>query len=306
MPCRTHVPAALIAALAAILVPAVALAQPANRGEVSASTSVTAVYTFNTDLDGGGDFHWGTAIVSGTVTRQVNPQFAAGISLRYDYEDWNFGSPVAFGGQAPWGKLNAPNIAINLTYAIAPDLTLGVTPTFGWNYETGSADNSNAMVYGAIVSATKVFSPAVVLGVGAGIVHQIDETKVFPFLIVRWQIDERWLLTNPFRAGPAGGAGLELVYTVNDDWELAGGGAYRSYRFRLREDGPTPNGVGENRFMPLFARVTRKLGAQSRLDFYAGLSVGGRLSVDASNGNAVARDDYQTSPAIGLTLSHRY
>jgi hypothetical protein len=306
MRCRTHVHAALIAVLVAILVPDTAPAQTANRGEISASTSLSIVETFSTDLDGGGDFHWGTVIVSGTVSRQVTPQLAAGITLRYDYENWKFGSPVAFGGQAPWGKINAPNLAINFNYAVTSDLSLGVTPTFGWNYETGSADNSNAMVYGAIVSATNVFSPALVLGIGAGIVHQIDETKVFPFLIVRWQINERWLLANPFRAGPAGGAGLELAYTIDDDWETAGGGAYRSYRFKLREDGPTPNGVGENRFIPVFARVTRKLGKQSKLDFYAGISVGGRLSVDSSTGSTVARDDYKTAPTIGVTLAHRY
>ena len=173
----------------------------ANPGDISASTSITGVNTFKTDLDSGGDFHWATGIVSGTITRQLTPQFAAGISLRYDYEDWKFGSPVVFGGQAPWKNLNAPNIAVNLSYAVAPDLTIGVTPTVGWSYESG-ASTGDAVIYGAIVSATKVFSPTVVLGIGAGIVRQIDETKVFPFLIVHWQIDDKWLLSNPFRAGP--------------------------------------------------------------------------------------------------------
>ena len=78
------------------------------------------------------------------------------------------------------------------------------------------------------------------------------------------------------------------------------------YRFRLNDSGPAPSGVGENRFIPLFARISRKLGPQTRIDFYAGASVYGRLSVDDANGNGFAQDDYKTAPAIGITLAHRY
>jgi hypothetical protein len=302
---RAPVRHAAIAVLAATSIPAIALAQTMKPGDVSASTSLTGVNQFNTDLDRGGDFRWATGIVSGTVARQFTREISAGFSLRYDYEAWTFGNPVAFGGKAPWENLNAPNIAASLTYAITPDVLVGFVPSFGWSFESG-AKTGDALVYGAILSATKVFSPGLALGIGASIVHQIDENKVFPFLIIQWQIDERWRLANPFRAGPAGGAGLELAYMIDDNWEIAGGGAYRSYRFRLKDSGPTPAGIGENRFFPVFARLTRKFGAQTKLDFYAGVSAGGRLSVDNAQGNGVASDDYKTAPAIGLTLSHRY
>src|SRR4030095_12500651 len=101
-----------------------------------------------------------------------------------------------------------------------PDLTLRIAPTIGWGYESG-ASTGEALIYGAIVSATKVFSPSLLLGVGAGVVRPIDGTEVSPFLIVNWQIDEHWRIANSFRAGPAGGAGVELAYTVDDLWELA-------------------------------------------------------------------------------------
>lgn len=179
---------ATLGALALGFVHGAANAQTLKLGETSAATSITPVNTFNTDLDSGGDFHWATGIVSGSVTRQFTPQFSAGLTLRYDFEDWKFGSPSAFGGQAPWKYLNAPNIAVDFSYAVQPDLLIGATPTVGWGYESG-ARSGNALIYGAIVSATKVFSPSLVLGAGAGIVHQIDE---------------HWRVSNPFRAGPAG------------------------------------------------------------------------------------------------------
>ena len=305
MSCRLFALIALIAAHDIVLAPVVARAQTMKPGDVTATASVTGVNTFDTDLDRGGDFHWAMAIASGGITHQFTPQLTAGVKLRYDYEHWQFSSPAAFGGRAPWTNVNAPSVAVDLSYVLPSDISIGVTPVIGWGFEAG-ANTGDALIYGAIVSATRVFAPSFVLGVGAGIVRQIDETKVFPFLIVHWRIDDHWRLANPFPAGPAGGAGLELVYAVDDAWEIGFGGAYRSYRFRLKDSGPTPNGVGENRFVPIFARITRNVGTQMRVDFYAGISVGGRLSVDDATGAGVARDDYKTAPAVGITLAHRF
>ena len=78
--------------------------------------------------------------------------------------------------------------------------------------------------------------------------HQFYETKVFPFPVIDWQIDDHWKLTNPFQAGPAGGAGLELNYAFNERWEMGIGGSYRSYVFRLSRDGPVGNGIGREQF----------------------------------------------------------
>ena len=118
---------------------------------------------------------------AGSVTRQITPQFSAGLALRYDYEDWKFSRPVAFGGVAPWSHLNAPNISVDLGYAFDSDLQVGISPLFGWAFESG-AKTGDALTYGAILAATKVFSPSLMLGAGVGVVRQIDETKVFPFV----------------------------------------------------------------------------------------------------------------------------
>ncbi len=308
MPRRTlSRPAAVatVVAAAAVLSPLAAPAQAPQPGAVTASASITGVHQFDTDLDQGGDFRWSAAIASGAVTRQFTPQFSAGLALRYDYEDWKFSRPAAFGGAAPWNSLNAPSIGVDFSYTIGSDYTLGVTPEVGWSYESG-AKTSDALIYGALLTATKVFSPNLVLGLGAGVFRKIDETKVIPFAIVRWQINERWRLGNPFPAGPAGGAGLELVYAPDDRWEFAAGGTKRSTRFRLDSDGMAPGGIGDNRAYPLFARVTRNIDTKSNVDFYAGIAVGGRLRVIDTHGVTVAKDDYATAPFVGLTLTHRF
>jgi hypothetical protein len=294
-----------IASAAAVLLPFTALAQTPPTGDVSVATSLSGLYQFNTDLDHGGDFHRAAGTVTGSVARQFTPSFSAGLTVRYDFEDWHFSHPVQFGGTAPWSHLNAPTLSVDFGYAAASDLQVGISPLFGWAFESG-ATASEARTYGAILTATRTFSPRLTLGVGVGVVRQIDETKVFPFAIVNWQINDRWRLGNPFPAGPAGGAGLELTYAPDDRWEFAGGGAYRSTRYRLDDNGAAPGGVGENRFVPLFARVSRRFGTATKVDFYAGVAVGGRLSLTDSAGATVARDDYATGPLIGATLAHRY
>ena len=294
-----------VAALATALSAVAAHAQTPKPGETTAAASVSGITQFNTDLDGGGEFHWGGGIASGSLARQLTPELAAGLRVQYDYQQWKFAEPTVFGGSAPWETLSLPSIGVSLSYAPASDLRFTFAPAVEWAYETG-ASASDALAYGAVLSAAKVFSPDLVLGLGAGVFRQIDETKVFPFLIVNWKLSDRLRLTNPFVAGPVGGAGLELLYTWDDNWEFAGGGTYRSYRFRLKDDGPTPGGIGEHRFVPLYARVARKLTPQTKVDFYVAMFLGGQLSVIDANGNDRYSTDYGASPAIGATLSHRF
>ena len=98
---------------------------------------------------------------------------------------------------------------------------------------------------------------------GAGVFRQIDKTKVFPYLLINWKITDRWAINNPLPAGPSGGAGLELSYALANKWRLSGGAAYRCYRFRLSESNYTPNGIGQNSFIPVFARLSYAIDGRS-------------------------------------------
>ena len=301
---RRRLAVAAVAA-AATLLPAAASAQGGRPAALSSSASVTGLASFDTDLDrDGGSFRWSGAIASGTLARQVNAEWSVGFNLGYQYERWSFDSPSAFGSEAPWGTINRPSVGVNVRYQAAPDIGLFLSPQFEWDYETGASEDSHN--FGAVLGATRVWSRDLVLGVGAGVFRQIDETNVFPFLIVNWRINDQWRLANPFRAGPAGGAGLELTYAVDDRWELAGGGTYRDYRFRLKDSGPNANGIGQNRGIPLFARLTRKLGPTARLDLYAGATVGGTLKLRDPDGNTLVSSDYDAAPFVALTLAGEF
>ena len=295
-----------LACLAFALIALPAAAQSVAPGTVTSTASLTGIVQFNTDFDQGGDFDWVGGIAAASLTRQFTREFSAGVSVQYLYEDWKFSSNnVAFGGNSPWSTLNRPILGANFTYAAAPDLVVSFLPTFGWSYDT-AASASDGQVYGALATVTKVFSPTLVLGLGGGVFRDVGKTRGFPFLIVDWKIDDHWKIANPFPAGPAGGAGLELVYAFDERWQLAGGATYRSYRYRLGNSGPYADGVGENNGIPTFARLTHRFGAASRVDFYAGLMLGGKLKVYNNGGNEVASDDFKTAPILGLTLATRF
>jgi len=303
MSIRPLILATLAAGSALVTLPT--LAQRIPVGTTVPSGGVAAYHEFETGLDQGGDFSVTGALASLDVLHQFTPAFAAGVSLRYGYENWDFNSTPGAFGNTPWGDIHRPSVGFVFTYAPNDDLRFLAVPTVQWAYEQG-ASTGDALMGGAIFAATRRFSPTLSLGFGVGVFDELDKTEVFPFVLVDWQINERLRLGNPFRAGPAGGAGLELAYTFSDTWEVAAGGTWRSYRFRLDRDGPYPDGIGESRGVPLFLRTSYSVTRDARLDFLAGVVVGGKLKVMDRNGNDIAEDDYDAAPIVGITLRTRF
>jgi hypothetical protein len=144
------------------------------------------------------------------------------------------------------------------------------------------------------------------IGVGAGIFERLDQGEIFPYLVIDWRINDRWRISNPFQAGPVGPAGLELRYQPRDYWELAAGGAYRSYRFRLDDKSTVTNGIGDVDFWAPFLRVGRKLGKQFWIDINAGAMLNGTITIEDEDGDKLDGTDYDPAPFLGLTLRGRF
>ncbi|MCD8537960.1 MAG: DUF6268 family outer membrane beta-barrel protein [Burkholderiaceae bacterium] len=280
-------------------------AQPMQPGQTSTSLTVTGINQFDTSMNEGGSFDWYEFNARLGVNRQFTSQWGAGVFAEYGYQHWSWSNPVAFGGQAPWAGINTPQLGLSVSYSPTPTWRFSVNPSIEWSAETGIG-TSGAATYGAVLLGTHTISPSLTLGLGAGVFRQIDENRVFPFIAVNWRINDQWTLSNPLPAGPAGGAGLELSYKVDDQWTLGAGGAYRSYRFRLNSNGPYAGGIGQNRLIPLFARVSYQFLPGTRIDLYGVASTGGNVQAQSADGSQTWNSDYNTGLGLGLNLSHRF
>lgn len=266
--------------------------------------SVTPIWQGNANIDNGGDFDaTGVGIRVGTSSG-FGSGHRAGVTLHYDYLDYDFSSRTAF-GDAPWGQVQRFGFSVPLVFGGADGWFYGITPSVEWSRENG-ADLGESVIYGGILSATKAFAPDQRLGLGLGVFSDIEETRVIPILVVNWRLNDRWSLVNPLPAGPAGPAGLELNYRFDNGWDLGLGAAYRSLRFRLSENGPTPDGVGVERGVPVFLRLSADFSDQASLFLYAGAIVGGELRVEDSGGNTLREESFDPAPLLGATFRMRF
>jgi hypothetical protein len=266
--------------------------------------SISPVFE-DADLDAGGDVSVGGAILRlGTSTGFGNGN-QAGVTLNYDYFDYSFGSPTAFGGVAPWKILQRYGFSAPLSFALQDGWSVGVTPSADWFRENG-AKTGDALVWGATMLALKRFDDGNVLGLGLAAYSGIEENSFFPFPIVNWRFSPRWSLINPVAAGPTGPAGLELDYLSDSGWKFGAGFTYRQARYRLSQLGPVPNGVGEFSGVPIYLRARRDFDGIYTLNLYVGAVAGGELRVESPSGRLLTKEDVETGPIVGANLTVRF
>jgi hypothetical protein len=282
------------------------LAYAAQAQESSWRSFVSASPVFeDANLDGGGDVSVGGVIMRVGTSTGFGAGNRAGVVLNYDYFDYSFKNPAAFGGVAPWNIMQRYGFSVPLSLALRDGWSLGFTPAMDWFRENG-AQTSESLVWGATLSAIKRFSDGNVLGLGVAAFDGLEKTTFFPFPIVDWRFGPRWRLINPLAAGPTGPAGLELDYLFDNGWTLGVGATWRRTRYRLSEDGPAPNGIGEVSGAPIFLRASRDFARTLTLNLYAGVVVGGQLRVENSSGDLLRKDDFDLAPILGANVTFRF
>lgn len=279
--------------------------QVAAQAPDSFSYSISPVMNTKSDLDSGGEASFAGVLTTFGRSWSLSPQSSLGLRVNADYEDWDFDQARGFGGAAPWGQLY--RVGLSMPYSVMTDggWYLGVTPMVDYSGESG-ANFSDALGYGASLSAARRVGYNLTLGVGVGAFSRIEENTLFPFLIIDWHLTDRMRLSNPFPAGPAGPAGLELSYALNANWEAGFGASYRSYRQRLDEDGPFAGGVGEHSYIPIYLRLGRDLSEAVKLSLYAGATTNATVRVEDADGNRLYEEDRDPAAMLGLSLSGRF
>jgi hypothetical protein len=275
----------------------IAMGPPSSNGF---SLTASAYSLMDSSLDSGAD--WSMNSFRLKVDRQWNPDEnnRVTLGLAYEYQDHGFTD-----GQQLWESVQVPEISLSWMRRLNQDWSLLLAPSLQVPMEKG-ADTGDALRFGGFFAFNRNYSRNLQIGFGAGIFTGLEDSKVFPLLMVRWQIDEQWYLGNPFAPGPMGPAGLEIGYQQSKSWSLAMGSVYRSNRFALDDKGMYADGFGEVEGVALFIRSSHDLEEAGELHIYAGTLLAGELILDDERGTTQASTDFDPSLLIAIAWQGRF
>lgn len=285
----------------------VAQAQPgAEPSRWSFGVAASAAWFGEADLDGGGSVQLDSIGASLSANYTANPRLNVGLGLSSFDHRFKFSGNGIVPTLDPWSAVHLRTVSVPMRFAIDRQWGLTVVPS----YQIATADealNGEGARYGSVVAVSYAVSPRQFVGFGLSYFRGLDDDTVFPILLVEWQLDERWRLTNPLTAGPTGPAGLELVRSFDNGWEASVGGAYRSLRFRLTDYYPSaPNGTGSFSGAIAFARLQYRFTPELSLSIFGGAQFGGELEINADGGRTIVSVDHGTAPMVALSLSGRF
>ncbi|KAF0814230.1 hypothetical protein IGB42_01129 [Andreprevotia sp. IGB-42] len=224
-----------------------------------------------------------------------------GLGIRLAPARWQSDNPFALSSATPLGQIYRSGTGFRLSYQDGNNWLYSVSPTL-YHQDTRQRGDEQ-WDFGTRVDASRQIQAGLILGVGAGIYRQLDQTRVLPYVLVDWQISEQWRLVNPDQTSPTGPAGVELSYSPFDRWQFAAGGAWKSDRFRFNG---TASGIGESSGVPLYLRVGYATHPGWKVDLYATGLFGGKLNMEDENGNALSPDRFNIDPTIGVNFTGHF
>lgn len=230
----------------------------------------------------------------------IKRKIFAGVSLGYGQlnYDWNQFSSTPLANTVTLGDWQHINrYSASLSFIFKPeDKWLFILSSKMQKAYAANASASDAISYGSVLTGMYSFPNDNRLGVGVAYLNDLDEVKIMPFVAVKWQINDQWSLTNPFSAGFAGPAGIELRYQYNKNWQFGWGGSRRSQRFLLNDK---PQNAEINEWVS-FARFGWEITPQLTLNTYTGFIFNGELNI--SDPDQKYKMDNQGAAAVSVDL----
>jgi hypothetical protein len=278
---------------------------PVAAGHTVGKLELLYVGHTSADLDSGGDVSLNRYGVDGSLKYGLGDGHSIGLNAGIERSAYDFSGASAWGGTAPWEDIDFIDLGLSFNYQINQEQSLFIAPSLRFANER-DADWNNGLEWGGVIGYIKQFSRELSLGIGGGAFTGMEDTTVFPFLFVYWQMSDHWRLSNPFRPGPSGPAGMEFVYTGVDKWEFGLGGGYRNRRFALDDDGIAADGYGQNEAAILFTRATYTFDHAHTIDLYLGTAVSGKLTLEDRKGHKLVSEDYDPALIAALAYSLRF
>ncbi|MGB0658797.1 MAG: hypothetical protein ACPGNV_01370 [Mangrovicoccus sp.] len=288
--------------LLASLAPMMVVAQPAAQSPYFATADLLVAYQGNTDLDTGGEFSSRRFSTSVAGHRGFGPRSSIGVELSLGGFEYNFTDSQGFGSDITVGSYG---VSVPLRFGLAGGQAL-LIPNMSFTGEDGVSFEDGSS-YGVIGALSWKLADNLIIGPGFGVYSTLaDEWETFPFLVIDWDITERWNLSTSEGVGATQGPGLSISYGVSDALRLGVASRVEAIEFRLNDDGPGTDGIGKDQYIPVVATVNYEPSANLRISAFAGAQFDGQLKLEDADGNTVSRSDYDSSPIIGAVFKIKF
>ncbi|MEM1314519.1 MAG: hypothetical protein AAGI51_08205 [Pseudomonadota bacterium] len=264
-----------------------------------------AVHQFESGIDGGGDVSVTRWFVEPSVNYGFDRRTSIGLSLGYGETTYDF-SGGGFAAGEPWDRIRDLRISAPIRFGVTDQVSAFVLPTIRWNAETG-ADLDDGRTEGVIAAGIWRVSDSLSIGPGFGVFSGLeDDVLLFPFLVIDWNITDRFNLGTGGGLAATQGPGLTLTYRARPDLTLGIGGRFENIEFALDDSGIAPNGTGREQAFPVFATAEWRPLPTVGLSAVAGVEFGGELRLKSAQGRTLRKADYDPAPFLGLTGSIRF
>ena len=283
------------------------LAQSSGFDPLSFNIDGGIAFQSSADLpDAGGDFSVGRWFATMGLTYSFDKRNSIGLSVGGGGSNYNFDELTGLGDGDPWDDIEDTRISLNGRFALGETGSLFLVPSARYNGEDG-ADTSEGRTYGIFAAAAWRLDEDLMIGPGIGVFSRLAHgTRVFPLLVIDWNISERWRLSTSRGLAASQGPGLTLAYEASEQWEFGLVSRYENVEFRLDENGTTPGGIGKDQSLPVVASAAWEANHNLRLALFAGLQFGGKLKLKNAEGDLISESSYDTAPIYGATFELKF
>ena len=264
------------------------------------------MHQFDADIDDGGSFDADRLFIQGGITYAPDYLRSVSFALGYSLDGYDFSGDTRFAALSPWENIHSYRVSMPVRWGFNEAWTVFVIPALGFFAESG-AELEDAMRGGGFAGISYRFGDQLTIGPGIGVMSEIeDSATVFPVLIVKWKITDRFALETGRGSGAALGPGLVLRWEASDKWDLSIGARYEKLRFRLDDKRIAPNGIGQDRAFPLFGGVSYSFSRRAQMSLLIGAELGGELRLENERGDAIAEENYETAGFGEITFNVRF
>ncbi|MEM8731036.1 MAG: hypothetical protein AAGF79_14085 [Pseudomonadota bacterium] len=293
----------LFGLLGASVIGLAASAQAQDRPPFGAQVDGLFVFQGDSDLSEGGEFSSNRTFLRAVTAYNFDNGASLGLSVSYGQFDYEFSDAST----QPWTDIRDIRISIPARFRVGDRATAFVSPQIRWDYQR-EADADDGQTYGAFAGIAWEVSDSLTIGPGLGVFSTIGDngTDVFPALLVDWDINDRWNLSTGTGLGATQGPGLTLGYAATDELSFGLTARYENIRFRLDDEGLAPDGIGEDRSIPVVLSLDYTPNPGVSLSVFAGAEFDGQLTLEDSSGAEISQQDYETAPIAGFAFRFRF